>query len=131
MSICFFHHCAKCCENTEMALSVEDIIRIENFNNLGLKRADFCSIIDGMYILKNIHNHCIFLAENTNMCTIYDIRPTGCRFYPMVFNEMESRCIRDVDCPYRNEFYPISLDFKNTCRKLKKWVYRELLFKDA
>ena len=93
--------CAKCCYNTEMELSKQDIKRIEDQNTLGLKRDDFCFKTDGFFKLKNKDNHCIFLDPDTNYCKIYLIRPTGCKFYPLIFNQEKNKCVIDDDCPYK------------------------------
>ena len=125
MKICL--SCGKCCYNTEMELSEEDIIRIEDQNTLGLKRDDFYFKTDGFFKLRNTDNHCIFLDPRTNHCKIYLIRPTGCKFYPLIFNQEKNKCVFDDDCPYKNKFFKHKPIFQKNCRELRKWVSNELI----
>ena len=125
MNICL--SCAKCCYNTEMELSKQDISRIEDQNTLGLIRDDFCFKVDGFIKLKNIDNHCIFLDPDTKHCKIYLFRPIGCRFYPLIFNQEKNKCVIDDDCPYKNNFYKHKPILKKNCRELRKWVSNELI----
>ena len=46
-------HCGVCCLATEMEISKQDMILIENQNSLGLKQDDFSIYYDGFYHLKN------------------------------------------------------------------------------
>ena len=125
MNICL--SCAKCCYNTEMELSKQDISRIEDQNTLGLIRDDFCFKVDGFIKLKNIDNHCIFLDPDTKHCKIYLFRPIGCRFYPLIFNQEKNKCVIDDDCPYKNNFFKHKPILKKNCRELRKWVSNELI----
>ena len=124
MKICL--SCGKCCFNTEMELSSQDIIRIEDQNTLGLTKDDFCFETDGFLKLKNVDNHCIFLDPDTKHCRIYLFRPTGCRFYPLIFNQEKNKCVIDDDCPYKNKFYVHKPLLKKNCKELRKWVSNEL-----
>ncbi len=125
MKICL--SCGKCCYNTEMELSKQDVNRIEDQNTMGLRREDFCFETDGFLILKNIDNHCIFLDPDTNLCKIYLFRPTGCKFYPLIFNQEKNKCVIDEDCPHRKKFFKHEPIFKKNCRELRKWVSNELI----
>ncbi len=124
MNICL--SCGKCCYNTEMELSNQDIKRIEDQNTLGFKREDFCFKTDGFIKIKNIDNHCIFLDPETNYCKIYLIRPTGCKFYPLIFNQEKNKCVIDDDCPYKKLFFTHKPIFQKNCKELRKWVNNEL-----
>lgn len=77
----YSNECYQCCLDTEMTLSEEDITRIEK---LGYKSEEFLEDKDGFMALRNIDNHCIFLKNK--MCSIYEIRPQGCRFYPLIYD---------------------------------------------
>ncbi|MCK4896020.1 MAG: YkgJ family cysteine cluster protein, partial [Candidatus Heimdallarchaeota archaeon] len=77
----YSNECYQCCLDTEMTLSEEDITRIEK---LGYKIEEFLEEKDGFMALRNIDNHCIFLKNK--MCSIYEIRPQGCRFYPLIYD---------------------------------------------
>jgi Fe-S-cluster containining protein len=90
--------CGKCCHNTEMPLTEEDIKRIES---LGYDRRDFTVKIDGIYRLRNVNGKCFFLDED-NRCKIYEYRPLGCRIYPIVL-DLERGAVVDDLCPKKNE----------------------------
>lgn len=76
-------YCAKCCYDTEMPLTREDIARIVS---LGYKISDFVRVgADGIPRLKNVNGHCVFLDEDTGKCKIYPWRPLGCRLYPLIY----------------------------------------------
>lgn len=124
MKICL--SCGKCCFNTEMELSKQDISRIEDQNTLGLTRNDFCIQVDRFIKLKNIDNHCIFFQPNTNYCKIYPFRPTGCKFYPLIFNQEKNKCFIDDDCPHKKLFFTHKPIFQKKCKELRKWVSDEL-----
>ena len=81
-----------------MMLTEEDVKRIES---LGYR--DFYYEKEGFLYLKNIDGRCVFLNKD-GLCKIYPFRPEGCKFYPFIYDPYEDRIIRDVDCPYRNEF---------------------------
>ena len=81
-----------------MMLTESDIKRIES---LGYE--DFYLEKDGFLVLRNVDGKCIFLGDD-GLCKIYDDRPEGCRYYPLVFDISSETVIRDSDCPYSNEF---------------------------
>jgi Fe-S-cluster containining protein len=86
--------CGVCCIGTEMELLAEDIGRI---TARGYKMEDFVAEKDGVYRLKNVDGHCVFYDPKTRMCKIYDIRPVGCRMYPLVY---DGRSVTvDKTCP--------------------------------
>lgn len=86
-------YCGKCCFETEMPLTEEDIKRIER---LGYRRECF-SVDDGnISRLKNVNGKCYFLDEK-NMCKIYEYRPEGCRLYPAVLDG--EKVVVDKICP--------------------------------
>ncbi len=85
--------CGKCCYETEMPLTEEDIARIEA---LGYSRSDF-TVRDGSIVrLRNVNGKCFFL-DSENRCKIYQYRPKGCRIYPAVFDGKD--VIADRFCP--------------------------------
>jgi len=86
-------YCGKCCIETEMPLTEEDLSRIES---LGFSREKF-SVSDGdIFRLRNVGGKCYFLDER-NTCRIYEHRPEGCRLYPAVFDT--EKVIVDMICP--------------------------------
>jgi Fe-S-cluster containining protein len=96
--ICTDFSCAACCKDTKMMLSQKDI---ENISSLGYNEKDFYyRNSDDFYKLKNINGQCYFLKENK--CEIYDHRPQGCRYYPIIYDLDLKKAILDEDCPLIN-----------------------------
>lgn len=58
----------------------------------------------GSHQLININGRCIFLTEGGE-CTIYDIRPEGCRLYPLIMSMPSREPILDDECPNREDFH--------------------------
>ncbi|ACB40658.1 YkgJ family cysteine cluster protein [Pyrobaculum neutrophilum] len=75
--------CGICCIGTEMELLADDIARI---TSRGYKLEEFAEERDGVYRLKNVDGHCVFYDPSTRSCRIYDIRPVGCRLYPLIYD---------------------------------------------
>lgn len=95
----YSNECYQCCLDTEMTLSEEDITRIEK---LGYKIEEFLEEKDGFMALRNIDNHCIFLKNK--MCSIYEIRPQGCRFYPLIYDFNIDDFVIDNLCEHKDDF---------------------------
>ncbi len=91
--------CYQCCLDTEMTLSEEDISRIEM---LGYKIEEFLEEKDGFMALQNTDNHCIFLKNK--MCSIYENRPQGCRFYPLIYDFNTEDIVIDNLCEHHDVF---------------------------
>ena len=103
-----------------MILAQEDISRI---TNLGYNREDFCyQDDDGFFKLKNINDECFFLKENK--CIIYDNRPQGCRFYPIIFDIDSNKAIIDPDCPLQEKIASktVSLFEKDLRKFIRKLI---------
>ena len=108
-------YCAKCCYNTEMPLTREDIERIEM---LGYPRSYFVVLgPDSVPRLRNINGHCVFLDPETGKCRIYEYRPLGCRLYPLVYVPGEGVTV-DLECPLAHTVP------KRAVKKLEKYVVR-------
>ncbi|MEZ0320185.1 MAG: YkgJ family cysteine cluster protein [Pyrobaculum sp.] len=86
--------CGICCIGTEMELLAEDIERIVA---AGYKLEEFAIEKDGVYRLRNVDGHCVFYDPLSRSCKIYDIRPVGCRLYPLVYDGVEVTV--DRTCP--------------------------------
>ncbi|MFX1233406.1 MAG: YkgJ family cysteine cluster protein [Promethearchaeota archaeon] len=115
-------NCGICCQNTEMLLSEQDIRLIEE-KLLNITRNDFTELNErGMHQLKNKNSHCVFLDNSSKMCTIYKIRPQGCRFYPIVYDYNKKVCLYDRDCPRVKKFYLDDYKFKKVCEKIKNFI---------
>ncbi len=90
-------YCGKCCYETEMPLTDEDIERIKA---LGFDENEFSVVVEGVRRLRNAEGACYFLKDNK--CTIYENRPTGCRIYPLVLDE-SGKVVVDEVCPLKDE----------------------------
>ena len=95
----YSNECYQCCLDTEMTLSEEDITRIEK---LGYKIEEFLEEKDGFMALRNIDNHCIFLKNK--ICSIYELRPQGCRFYPLIYDFNVDDFVIDNLCEHHTDF---------------------------
>lgn len=82
ISPCIQVGCFRCCLDTEMTLSEEDIQRIDA---LGFK--GYYQEVDGYIQLNNIDGHCFFLRDGR--CLINRDKPLGCKLYPLV---LDVRC---------------------------------------
>ena len=120
-------NCGKCCFDTEMELSRLDIKRIEKLNPWGLKEKDFTRKDGGYHLLKNIDGHCIFLDPETLLCKIYDYRPKGCEFYPLIFDLKRNRCKLDDLCPHKEMFFKNKKEVYKKCNELRVFIKKELL----
>lgn len=76
--------CGKCCLNTEMPLTREDVERLEL---LGYRREEFAEPRGGLLRLRNVDGHCYFYDPDTRSCKVYPYRPEGCRVYPFIYVE--------------------------------------------
>jgi Fe-S-cluster containining protein len=118
--------CGKCCQKTEMLLSERDIRLIEEKIS-NITRDEFTELNEkGIYQLKNIDNNCVFLDTKSRLCNIYEIRPQGCKFYPIIYDNEEKTCIYDDECPRVSQFYLGHKKFKKVCHDIKKYIKTEL-----
>lgn len=121
--------CGKCCLETEMILSKQDIDLIldENSNKYSKDYFVFKNK-NGDYQLKNVEEHCVFLDFSTKKCNIYGYRPQGCRFYPLIYDFQKKDCIMDADCPRIHLFYQDKKVLTKTCENLKNYLKFQLKF---
>ncbi len=89
--------CAKCCLDTKMPLTEDDIKRIKS---RGYPEWYFV-VWDDVPRLRNVEGKCVFLKEDGS-CSIYEDRPLGCRLYPLVYDP-EKGAVLDNLCPKRDE----------------------------
>lgn len=108
------HRCVKCCVETEMPLTRDDIERI---SSLGYRTEDFAFKDERNFRLKNKSGRCVFLTKEG--CGIYDFRPEGCRLYPLVYDEDSGKPVLDELCPYREEFDIKKSDFERLLRLIE------------
>jgi deoxycytidine triphosphate deaminase/Fe-S-cluster containining protein len=107
---CLGHQCTACCHETEMPLTNEDKKRIED-----LGYTDFFIEDDDWFTMKNLDGKCVFLQED-GKCKVYRNKPTGCRFYPVVWSMDTKGPVMDFDCPHSSEFFitdTLAKDLKN------------------
>ncbi|MHA1485598.1 MAG: YkgJ family cysteine cluster protein [Promethearchaeota archaeon] len=121
--------CGKCCIDTEMLLSSKDIVRIEKNNPKHLKIANFVrKSKEGFNQLKNVKGYCVFFDSATKLCTIYDVRPQGCRYYPLIYDSDKNQCIFDEECPKPKLLYPDKEIALKTCEEIKNFLENQILF---
>jgi Fe-S-cluster containining protein len=119
--------CGKCCLETEMILSQEDVTRIMRSFKGEMKQDDFCFVgRDGWLQLRNQDHHCYFYDLISKKCHIYDIRPQGCRFYPLIYDIDNHKCTLDDDCPKSSLLYPDKKKRKKTCLDIIKYLKNQL-----
>jgi len=95
-----------------MILSESDVRRIVS---LGFKEDFFAVEFRGFRKLRNHNGRCIF--HDGERCTIYPNRPSGCRLYPVIFDEDLNHPIMDRLCPFSAEF-PLSPRARRETSKL-------------
>ncbi len=88
-------NCGKCCEETMMELSSEDVKRLEE---TGYRLEEFAVIDDGVTRLRNVDGCCYFYSRADKRCRIYMKRPLGCYLYPVVFLADEGAIVDEL-CP--------------------------------
>jgi Fe-S-cluster containining protein len=121
--------CGKCCIETEMLLSINDIDLIKNNNPKHLKIANFVrKTEEGFNLLKNVKGYCVFFDGAAKLCTIYDVRPQGCRFYPLIYDSDKKQCMFDEECPKPKLLYPDKEIALKTCEEIKNFLENQILF---
>ena len=101
-----------------MLITDDDIKLILEKYNRPIKIEDFTfKNKDGFWQLRNIKKYCYFFNEKTKLCNIYEIRPEGCRYYPLIYLEDINICSLDTDCPRSNLFY---IDWNKRSRAIEK-----------
>jgi len=122
--------CGLCCFKTEMIFSEKEREIILRNSGTHIKKKDFCfEISDGIYQLKNTNGTCFFFNSKTMKCKIYRYRPMGCRFYPIIYDLKEDRCILDKDCPHPQVFIHDSKLIAEKCKELKYYLQKQLKLK--
>ena len=107
-----------CCTETEMTLTKEDAARIDA---LGFSREDYLVRRTGGFCeLRNIEGLCYFYDPEEKTCKIYDSRPEGCRWYPVIYHSHKRKCVRDEDCPARESL--TRDEIRKVCHKVRSLV---------
>jgi len=87
-------NCGICCTKTEMLLSQNDITRLEK---KGFSKNYFVKYDKQGYArLKNRKGHCVFYDPKKCQCSVYYDRPSGCRIYPVIFDEDRGVILDDI-----------------------------------
>jgi Fe-S-cluster containining protein len=81
-----------------MTLTEADVVRLEGAGFDDFVRRDH----DGDLVLVNRAGACVFLDDG--VCRSYEVRPEGCRAYPLVLDLNRDRVVLDELCPHRSEF---------------------------
>ena len=119
--------CGKCCLNTEMVVSNSDIKNILEKSPDNIKKEEFMELKeDNLYHLTNIDGHCYFFDISLKLCKIYEFRPDGCLYYPMIYDLSREECILDSDCPRTHLFYQNDSERKDICIKIKDFLKNDL-----
>ncbi|MHA1977596.1 MAG: YkgJ family cysteine cluster protein [Candidatus Hodarchaeales archaeon] len=105
-SICQEHNCHHCCIETEMLLLKTDAARISK--ETGISIPDFSFLTeDKQHMLRNKNTKgelvCFFL-EGDGRCSIYNIRPEGCTYYPIIWDLTNHQAVSDDYCPHHKLF---------------------------
>ena len=87
-------NCGVCCTETEMLLLLKDISRLEK---KGFSKGYFAKFDrQGYAILKNRDGYCVFYDLKGRQCSVYSDRPSGCRVYPVIFDEEKGIVLDDI-----------------------------------
>ena len=79
-----------------MELSVKDLQRLEQS---GYHREEIAEKgADGIWRLRNVEGHCVFLEPKERRCTVYIMRPLGCYIYPLNLSP-DGVLVVDSICP--------------------------------
>ncbi|MFX1341008.1 MAG: YkgJ family cysteine cluster protein [Promethearchaeota archaeon] len=123
-------NCGKCCIETEMLLSQQDIDSIiKNTANIFTKEQFAFTNNEGFFQLKNNEGYCFFFDRFSKICKIYEYRPQGCRFYPLIYDFQKQKCVLDKDCPRKELFYHNIKDNTSNCKELKNFLKKRLKIK--
>ena len=123
-------NCGECCLETEMILSQQDIdIIVKSYPNKIKKQDIAFKNKNDQFQLKNIDGHCVFLNYSAKKCKIYEFRPQGCRFYPLIYDINKKKCLLDDDCPRKEQFYNTKQSLKITCSNLKRFLEQQFTLK--
>ena len=98
----------------------------------GMAQADLSVDNDGVLtLLNNAETRaCVFLLTDSadvnaeGLCSVYEIRPKGCRTYPYVL-DIKDEAVLDQGCPHRDQFPPPPEDMAFTLLNLEERILRE------
>ncbi|MFW9905486.1 MAG: YkgJ family cysteine cluster protein [Candidatus Thorarchaeota archaeon] len=121
--ICQQNNCHHCCIETEMLLTKKDIQRIVKKTSISAR--EFVTLNeDGFRKLKNKQSEsqlqCFFLDQN-GKCSIYEIRPEGCQFYPYIWNLSIHRIAIDDYCLHHTKY---SEPWVGLSKRLEDFIFK-------
>ncbi|MHA1448360.1 MAG: YkgJ family cysteine cluster protein [Candidatus Hodarchaeales archaeon] len=103
--VCQDNSCHSCCIETEMPLTEADVRRISKAR--AISPSVFTIKKDQLTVLRNeAHGgirKCFFLNDS-GKCSIYSIRPSGCKIYPVIWNLDEKVAEIHDFCPHGAKF---------------------------
>ena len=107
--------CSACCRETTMPLTISEAKRLSRRTGMALE--SFTWENNGVLTLLNDETTraCVFLLTASlepsaeGICSVYEVRPEGCRKYPIVLNPKDE-AILDDGCPHRTQFSKPSED---------------------
>jgi Fe-S-cluster containining protein len=105
-----------------MQLSSRDIERLER---LGYASRDFTTTRRGFRTLRNVDGVCYFYDAENKSCKVYEKRPEGCRYYPVMYCLDEGKPIIDEETC--NKTYTITKgELKKITPRLTRLIKRIL-----
>jgi Fe-S-cluster containining protein len=81
-----------------MLLCEDDIKRLEKAGYTKERFARFDK--QGYAKLRNTRGYCFFYKTETHRCSAYELRPLGCRIYPVIYGEEDAIIVDDL-CPQK------------------------------
>jgi len=96
-SPCIQVGCFRCCLDTEMTLTEEDVGRIDALGFTG-----YYHEVDGYLQLVNMDGNCFFLRDGK--CLINRDKPLGCRLYPLILDVRCDEVMVHNYCEYAHLF---------------------------
>ena len=101
--------CSACCRETTMPVTEAEAKRLSR--RTGMQLDSFTWENNGILTLLNDEKTraCVFLLTASSdvsaegVCSVYEVRPEGCRKYPIVLNPIDE-AILDEGCPHREHF---------------------------
>ncbi len=101
--------CSACCRETTMPVTEAEAKRLSRRTGMALEA--FTWENNGVLTLLNDEKTraCVFLLTASadlhaeGICSVYEVRPEGCRKYPIVLNSNDD-AILDEGCPHRADF---------------------------
>ena len=106
---CISRACSACCRETTMPVTKAEAALLSR--RTGMPVESFTWNNKGILTLMNndTTKACMFLLTDSadkfaeGICSVYEVRPEGCRKYPIVLNANDD-AILDEGCPHRQDF---------------------------